>query len=295
MGIYDRNWYQESGPRSRRSRSGIGSWSMVTKIIVLNVAVFLINGLLTENNALEVLLRLTSNTIREPWNYWKFLTYGFVHAPKTFWHIGGNMLSLFFLGYDVEYRLGSREFLRFYLATIIFGGVCWGLANISMHSACLGASGGVVGVVVLYALYFPHRTLLLWGVLPIPAWAIGAFVVGSDLFGAMGLGQEGIAFAVHLAGAAFAVGYFYFRWDFGNMLGSLTRPFAGWKSRKPKLNIYRPEEDKAPKRKTDDEKLGEKVDEILKKYSRYGESSLTNEERDILKKASEEYQKKYRR
>ena len=264
---------------------------MITKIIVVNVALFLANGLLTKGNALTALLMLQSETIYHPVEYWRFLTYGFVHTPlPEINHILFNMLGLFFLGYEVERRLGSKEFLWFYLATVIFGGVVWGILNINTQSSCLGASGGVVGVCVLFVFMFPHRTVYFFGILPLPAWVFGAFIVGMDVMGALNAGPlagQRIAFAVHLAGAYFAFIYNSYRWNIGRML---ERMFTR-QPRKPKLKVYKPEkEEKRPK--TEEEKLSEQVDEVLKKYSRVGESGLTEAERDLLKKASEVYKNK---
>jgi len=290
MGIYDRDYYRN--PSRKRRRYPGSDWSMVTKIIVINVLLFLANGLLTEESKLTSLLTLYSDTISRPWEYWKFLTYGFVHNPKGIQHILFNMLGLFFLGGEVERRLGSKEFLRFYLATIIFGGIVWGILNIGTNSACFGASGGVVGVVLLFTLMFPNRTVYFFGILPLPAWLLGVFIVVMDVMGALEVGPYGkqrVAFAVHLAGAYFAFVYNSYQWNFGRLFNRLfTR-----RPKKPKLKVYSPDkEEKRPK--TEEEKLSEQVDEVLKKYSRVGEHGLTEAERELLKKASEVYKNKRR-
>ncbi|MCL2304894.1 MAG: rhomboid family intramembrane serine protease [Planctomycetaceae bacterium] len=294
MGIYDRDYYRE--PQRRRGRSFGADWSMITKIIFINVVLFFADGLLTEGNALTHLLLLRSDTLTHSWEYWRFLTYGFVHDPGGINHILFNMLALFFLGYEVERRLGSKEFLRFYLATVLFGGVIWGILNIHTHSACLGASGGVVGVCILFALMFPRRILYIWGILPLPAYAVGALIVIMDVMGAINAGPfagQRVAFAVHLAGAYFAFIYNSYQWHFGRMLDRLYGRFFKPRPKmpKPKLKVYNPEKE-GPK--TEDEKFAEQVDEVLKKYSRLGESALTDQEREILKKASEIYKNKKR-
>ena len=292
MGIYDRDYYREISPRSGRGRAG-GGTMMVTKIIILNIIVFLANGLITgENDAIALILSLTPQMLWEPLNYWHFLSYGFAHDPKTIWHIAGNMIALFCLGYEIERRLGSNEFLRFYLISIVFAGLCWVLSNLTQDISvtCLGASGGVVAVIVLFAIMYPQRILYLYGVLPIPAWAIGVLVIAPDLWGAFGGGgREGIAITAHLGGAAFAIMYYNYGWNFGRLFNFKRKP------KKPKFNLYDPDNVEKTSDSLGEVKTQERLDKILKKYSEKGEASLTNEEREFLKKTSSDYQKKLRK
>ena len=295
MGIYDRDYYREISPRSGRRRTG-GGWMMVSKIIVLNIIVFFANGLFTgENNAISVGLGLQPGMLWHPLQYWHFLSYGFVHSPENIWHIAGNMIGLFCLGYEVERRLGSYEFLRFYLISIVFAGLCWVFTNLNHEGStlCWGASGGVVAVIVLFAIMYPHRTLLLYGIIPIPAWAIGVLVIAPDLWGAFGgAGREGIAITAHLGGAAFAIMYYNYGWNFGRLFNVKSKPKQ---PKKPKLDDYYLEKVEKKPDSFGDVKTQEKLDKILKKYSEKGESSLTAEEREFLKETSSEYQKKLRK
>jgi len=131
--------------------------------------------------------------------------------------------------------------------------------------------------------------------LPMPAWGIAVMVIGMDLFGAMGIGEKGIAFSVHLAGAAFAIMYYNYGWNFGRTWERLVSYIWKPRPKKSRFSVFHPNEDVTSKKKTEEEILGEKVDEILKKYSRHGEAGLTSEEREILKKAGNAYQKKHKR
>ena len=47
----------------------------------------------------------------------------------------------------------------------------------------LGASGGVMAVLAAFIWYYPRQTLLLYGVLPVPAWALGLLYLVSDIGG----------------------------------------------------------------------------------------------------------------
>ena len=90
------------------------------------------------------------------------------------------MVALFFLGRDVEEAYGGKEFLRLYLAMVVFASLVWNvvtkLAGPPDGVAAIGASGAIAGVVVLYALNFPRRTLLLFFVIPMPAWLCGVLI-----------------------------------------------------------------------------------------------------------------------
>jgi hypothetical protein len=201
------------------------------------------------------------------------------------------MLVLFFLGPSVEEKYGPKEFLRFYLVTIVVGGIVWSLfayfttpPDQYSKSILLGASGGVVGVVILFALNFPKQILYIWGIIPIPAWLLGVLFVAMDLFGFAGAGMSNVAYIVHLAGAAFAFVYF----QTGMNLGQWGQSFQSSSPRR-KYKVVSPDDDQ-----NDDPKMAAEVDRILEKIHRSGEESLTGSERKMLKKASRQFQKRKR-
>lgn len=281
MSIYDRDYYRQEQPGVSLSAPR----SIVVTLIIINVAAYLANGLFTPDNQITALMAANGATLFKPWMWWQFLTYGFAHAPG-FQHILFNMLGLWFLGRDIEYHYGRKEFLRLYIMMLVVGSLAWAIGEAAMGYSggmVIGASGAVAGVVVLYALNFPRRTLLLFFVLPVPAWLVGVLIVVSDLFGASGqLGDTHIAYTVHLAGAAFAFLYYQFGW---NLTGLTTGRFSLSRLKpRPKLRVHDPE--------TKRRDLNEEVDRILEKIHREGEGSLTKKERRTLEAASREYQKR---
>jgi membrane associated rhomboid family serine protease len=288
VGIYDRDYYREERPGSSFPHA---PQTVVGWLIAVNVAVWLADaftGTTDQPHWLCDLLTLRVGTLTDPLHWWQFLTAGFNHDPRGLQHILFNMLTLFFLGRDVEAFYGSKEFLRLYLVMLVFANIAWAvvdkLAGAADNVGVLGASGAIAGVVVLYAMNFPRRTLLLFFVIPVPAWLAGALVVAYDMYGAMG-GQwalRNVAYTVHLAGAAFAFIYCRRGWN----LTRLSSGFA-WPSfrRKPTLRVHMPEEE-APS------DLSAEVDRILEKIYREGEASLTAKERKFLETASREYQRK---
>ena len=171
MGIYDRDYqrsgydapgYQLTAPRS-----------MTVTIIIFTALVYgaqLVNG--GSAGWVTETFSLSADWYRTPWKFYQLLTYGFLHDPTNLQHILFNMLGLFFLGRDVEYRYGSREYLTFYLVAIVIAGLVRTIAKVFQRLGWqhAGASGGVVAVVILFALNFPHRTVLFMFFLPMPMW-----------------------------------------------------------------------------------------------------------------------------
>ena len=252
------------------------------------MAVYLANAVFTPSGRLAYLLSAHVDTLARPWMWWQFLTYGFVHDPNSFGHILFNMLGLWFFGRDIEQLYGKREFLRLYLVMLVAGSVVWATINwirgtASADATLLGASGAIVGTVVLFALNYPHRQVLLFFVLPAPAWVLGVFLVVMDVMGATGShGATNVAYTVHLTGAAFAFVYFRQKWN----LTQLTAGRFSWSflRRRPKLRVHDPD------RK--DAELSSEVDRILEKISLQGESSLSRKERRTLEDASRKYQQR---
>jgi len=325
MGLRDRDYvqsdYSNDKPK-RRKRQG-NERSAVGIIIFINCALWLANGLFfTNKNILKhngyltdwLLLRVGDISLTSSY---KFLTYGFTHSPHEWMHILFNMFALLMFGYgmmlgigpngfgfvrgaNVENRLGRLEFTVFYLLTIIIGGLVFTLINFDASkeaieagktgAAVLGASGGVCGVVILYAWLYPKKTLLVWGILPMPMWAIGLLIVGMDALGATGRGFGGIAYSVHLAGAACATLYYFFFLKKGI---TLTGSPAMAPRRKPKLRIHTPKD--TPADSLSDDEFNRLLDDVLKRYGEVGEAGLTPEEREFLQRASRKFAEKHRK
>jgi len=307
MGIYDREYYRdEPGGFHIRKPGTIIGWLLAINIIVFVLSILLTNQpteeiggrtyLLPKTEVVNTFLGLQSGDLAKPWLWWRFLTYGFCHAGV--WHILGNMIGLFFLGAAIEQRYGQKEFLRIYLAMIVFAGVVWAASELLIGgnplSSVVGASGAVVGVVILFALNYPRQTVLLMGVLPMPAWLLGVIIVVPDLFRATGDSGH-IAFQAHLAGAACAFLY----WKLGWNLTRVTDKFTSGKlfQRRPRLKVHDPdyglsasEDDDVPDRKEVAREA--ELDRILDKIRREGEESLTRKERRTLQNESRRLREK---
>lgn len=289
MGYQDRDYYREPSEANYIT-------SMVVKLIIINVVVFLADMFFGgSNHQLMAALALHGDALVHPWMWYQFVTAGFAHDPQNLWHIMGNMFGLYVFGRPLEDRFGPREFLRFYLIAIVTGMVMWGVRTwffVGGSGVLLGASGGVTAAIILFCLLNPKATLLLFFAIPIPAWLFGVFLVATDLFGSHeAAGGARVAYDVHLTGAAFALAYWYFRWNFGRLpgLASLARLFSSpprWIKPGPSLKVHDPEEYY--------DNLDAEADRLLEKVNREGLSSLSDKERRILEDYSRRTRQKLR-
>jgi membrane associated rhomboid family serine protease len=301
MGLYDREYYREEKPGIRLG----GDWSAVTTLIVINIAVFLaeiFTQQVGQHSWLEENLGLQPDFFHHPWTVWQLLTYGFIHDSTSLWHVGFNMLGLWIFGSEVETVYGKREFLKLYTSLIILAGLFNTIIEFASghQSLVIGASGGVMGVAVIFACHFPKRTMYVWPIpLPIPAYVLVTAFILLDFLGTFSAKSE-TAHWVHLGGAAF--GFLYYRtgwslfrlWPRGWTMQSIRFPMG-----KPKFRIHREPEEDDTEQPVDDYlttgRLQKRVDELLEKISRSGEGSLNEEERQFLADASRRYQQHRRR
>lgn len=178
-------------------------------IIALNVIAFLINNLAPRTLAYMV---LNPQAVRFADAYWQFFTYMFAHGSIT--HILFNMLGLFFFGAAVEQRMGSNEFVLFYLLSGILAGLASFLIYVvtgSYNVYLLGASGAVYAVLLAYATYYPDSTVYVMGILPLKAPVLVVVFTALAVFSQIFSVSTGVAHLTHLAGFVFAYLYFVIR------------------------------------------------------------------------------------
>jgi membrane associated rhomboid family serine protease len=133
---------------------------------------------------------------------WQILTYSFLHG--AIWHLGFNMFALYMFGSELERLWGPKRFLNLYLASVISAALAQ-LAVASLASVApyptIGASGGVFGLLLAFALYFPRRTvMLLFPPVPMPAWMFVTLYGVMELYLGVTGTEEGVAHFAHLGG-----------------------------------------------------------------------------------------------
>ncbi len=132
---------------------------------------------------------------------WQLVTYAFLHANFT--HLLFNMYGFWMFGRELEILMGRRAFLWLYFAGILSAALMQLAVSSELGNPypTVGASGGVFGLLLAYALCFPNRVLvLIFPPVPLPAWLFAAIYAGLELlFGVTGT-QAGVAHFAHLGG-----------------------------------------------------------------------------------------------
>ena len=135
---------------------------------------------------------------------WQVITYSFLHGSPS--HIAFNMLALWMFGAPVEQLLGARRYTFFYFACVL-GAAAAQLATVAMFQPqdfypTLGASGGVFGLLLAFAMLYPQARVFLFFIpVPVPArLAVLGYMILELVLGVTGT-QAGVAHFAHLGGA----------------------------------------------------------------------------------------------
>ncbi|MFC1806309.1 rhomboid family intramembrane serine protease [Planctomycetota bacterium] len=240
-------------------------WSpAVRAIIIANIAVFVLQVIVVSATGKGVLTQafgVWPTLVFGRGYLWQPITYMFLHGGP--FHILMNMFGLYLVGTQVEHRLGLRRFLVVYFGGGILGGLAHCLMPVFGKGAApaVGASGAVLAVLVVCAIYLPRQKLLIV-LVPVPVRWLAIVLVGVNVLYAV-TGSRGIAFMAHLGGMLF--GFLYWR------LSPVAARLAH------RLEDRRREQE--IKRRADDER---RLDEILAKIGREGLQSLSFRERAEL-------------
>ncbi len=137
---------------------------------------------------------------------WQLLTYGFMHDVNGINHILFNMFGLWMFGRDLERSMGAQRFLTYYLTCVVGAGVVQ-LIVASMGGGdypTVGASGGVFGILLAYAMAFPNRiVVLLIPPIPMKAKYFVLFYGLLELYLGVSGNAPGVANFAHLGGMLF--------------------------------------------------------------------------------------------
>ena len=140
-----------------------------------------------------------------------FITPFFLHAGLL--HLIGNMYFLYVFGDNVEDCLGHLKYVLLLVVATIFGCICHVVFNLESAIPCVGASGGISGILAFYAVQFPKARVGFmffnsWSMytdnwFKIPAWILFIAWIGLQFYG---LGDKSnISYMSHVGGAGVGV------------------------------------------------------------------------------------------
>jgi membrane associated rhomboid family serine protease len=285
-------------------KNGFRKGSYLTRIIYINIAVFLlvavvsIISVLLKNPEIEIrsvsFLAVPASLkvlLSRPWT---IFTYMFTH--QEIWHILFNMLWLYWFGRIFLEYLDQKKLVAVYL----LGGICGALVYVLSFnifpaftdqvetSVALGASASVMAVVMAIAAYVPNYTvnLFMLGRIRIIYVALTIFVLTSVMDFSVNSGGK----LAHIGGAIF--GYIYIlRMKKGRdtgkainkLLDSITTIFRPRK--KMKVTYKKPATDYDYNKARAEHQA--RINTILEKISKGGYDSLTREEKETLFRESQ--------
>ena len=179
-------------------------------LILLNVAAYLLDMLLP-GSFTGLLALWPFGTYFMPW---QIVTYAFLHGSVQ--HLLFNMFGIYMFGADLERVWGARRYLVFYTVSVIAAAAAQLLVAMLTGGQypTVGASGGVFGLLLGFAMVFPRRMVVpLIPPIPMRAPIFAAVYGGLELLLGVTGAQSGVAHFAHLGGMA--GGYLvlrYWRW-----------------------------------------------------------------------------------
>jgi membrane associated rhomboid family serine protease len=177
------------------------TWSVAAAITIVSIVAFF---------DLEAAIQHFGLIPQQVWRYGGItsLTSFFLHGGA--WHLIGNLYFFLLFGVNVEDYLGRWRFGLLLLLATVAGDALHVLADPHSTVPCIGASGGISGVLVFYTLKFPQARLgflFRWYWIHLPAWSAFGIWVVLQLWGAYQQisGFSDVSALAHLGGTGAGV------------------------------------------------------------------------------------------
>lgn len=124
----------------------------------------------------------------EQGEWWRLVTFSFLHGDVT--QLFFDLLSIAFIGSDIEGVLGRAKFIQFYVFCVLVSALTYLLVAylgwVPRQIPLLGPSGAIYGLLAAYALMFGERVLLFMMLFPMKAkhfvWILGLVSVMTSLY-----------------------------------------------------------------------------------------------------------------
>ncbi|HEU4470152.1 MAG TPA: rhomboid family intramembrane serine protease [Flavisolibacter sp.] len=307
------SYYQQQN----RHRLSIGQdGNALVMLIAINLIVFVIlafikvvyyfseggKGLEAFNNGFLNWVTLPADLDKFKARPWTLFSYMFVHDTTRVWHIVGNMLWLWAFGYILQDLTGNRKLIPVFIYGALAGAFAYMLAfnvvnplrELMPNAEMMGASAGIMAIAIAATTLAPNYrifTMLNGG---IPIWVVTVIYLILDL-AMIPEGNHGGHIA-HIAGGA--MGFFFMVmlqrgrdmslwmnnvYDWANDLFNPEKPKKG-KVVKSQL-FYKAKVQPFTKTPLVTQ---QRIDEILDKINQKGYNSLSEDEKEMLKRASKE-------
>ena len=259
---------------------------LVKRLLIANTVVFILTWIVGRSFVFNWFSFQPSEVLFRPWGA---VTYMFLHGDV--WHLFMNMLVLFFFGPPLESKWGSREFIKYYMICGL-GGVA--LSFFFVSYSIIGASAAVYGIMLAFAMTWPEAPIYVWGIFPVKAKWLVAFLFVVTFSSAFGGAAGGVAHFAHLGG--FITGFLYLKtdWKAAEQIQKIGRAA---RARRFAIVPRDESEDKASGRRRGrdaeadviENTMLDAVDSVLDKISAEGMSSLTEDERKLLDEVSKKH------
>jgi len=268
----------------------------IRKIIIINVAVFVLAAIV---NVFMFLAGIGSEAINPALKHfmlpahlgtllmqpWSILTYMFLH--DGFFHILFNMLWLFWIGNILHEYIGNAKVYEAYFGGGFAGAVlflvCINIFPVFQNTVtvtyALGASAGVLGVVVAAATLLPNYPiqLILFGSVKLKYIALVTVLLDVVNIPITNAGGH----IAHIGGALFGFLYIKYLYQEKHLLPAFVRNLF---TKKSKMHVY--SRTTFMKLDNNDKPSQEEIDRVLDKISKSGYDSLSKKEKEQLFKAS---------
>lgn len=234
---------------------------------------------------------------------WTILTHMFVHDTRNVWHILGNLLWLWAFGYILQDLTGNRKLIPIFF----YGAMAGAIAYIASYNIipplkehlplaqAFGASAGVMAVAIGATALAPNYRIFQMLNGGIPIWVITILYLIIDL-ATIPEGNPGGHIA-HIAGGGMGFlfvtmlqrGHDWGAWmnNFFDWVNNLFNPDKPRKGKSAKTQLYYKSKVQ-PYRKTSSLITQQRIDEILDKIGQKGYNSLSEDEKELLKRAARE-------
>ena len=245
----------------------------IKMLIVLNIFIFILVELSGFRLELIKFFGLSPYLAWHSFYIWQPLTYVFLH--DGLFHIFVNMIVLWMFGRELELELGKIKFIKYYLYTGIGSGIVTVIFTYNSIVPIVGASGAVYGILMAYALFYPNRTIYLYGLIPFQVKYLVMLIGTTALIASIAEINTSISHLTHLSGML--VGFILLRKNFIYH----------------KINSYLSQIKIIDKKETDTQnknnKIDSDIDTILDKLKKEGWDGLTQSEKMLLFNVSKHY------